>query len=73
VFGSSSYTGTGFMGYMIARCYFQLAHGAAVVTDIGAQRIVSVYLALVVQTGSGNRNGYSSAVSSVSGPENLGN
>ena len=72
-FVSSSYAGTGFNGYMIAKCYFLLAHGAAVVTDVGAQRIVSVYLALVVPTGSNNRNGYTSANNSGIGPEALGN
>ncbi|HMD71475.1 MAG TPA: hypothetical protein VKF41_09030, partial [Bryobacteraceae bacterium] len=65
---SSTYTGSGFNGYMIAKCYFLLAHGAAVITDYGAQKIVSVYLALVVPTGSGNRNGYSNTA-----PEALSN
>ena len=69
-----TYAGQNFTGYMIARCYFQLAHGFAVVTDYGAQKILSVYLALVVPTGSGNRNGYSGASSSSpNGPEALGN
>jgi hypothetical protein len=70
IFGASAttYAGQNFQGYMIAQCYFQLAHGAAVITDYGAQKIVSVYLALVVPTGAGNRNGYSAT-----NPETLGN
>jgi len=64
----------GFSGYMIAVCNFQLAHGTAIVTDVGAQKILSAYLALVLPTGVGNRNGYSSASSaSPNGPETLGN
>jgi hypothetical protein len=42
--------GTNFSGYMIAVCNFQLAHGVAVITDIGAQRILATYLALVLGT-----------------------
>jgi hypothetical protein len=60
--------GANFTGYMIAVCNFQLAHGFAVVTDYGAQKILSVYLALVVPTGVNNRNGYSSTA-----PEALNN
>jgi hypothetical protein len=67
----STYAGPNFTGYLIAQCYFQLAHGSAVITDYGAQKIVSVYLALVVPTGQGNRNGYGSACPSC--PETLGN
>jgi hypothetical protein len=47
----SSATGlasSGFNGYMIAVCNFQLAHGAAVIQDVGAQRIMTTYLALVI-------------------------
>jgi hypothetical protein len=47
--------GPGFSGYMIAVCNFQLAHGVAIVQDIGAQKILATYLALVVQTGVGKR------------------
>jgi len=64
----ATYAGPNFTGYMIAQCYFQLAHGFAVVTDYGAQKILSVYLALVVTTGSGKRNSYSST-----NPEALNN
>ncbi len=64
----STYAGPNFTGYMIAQCYFQLAHGSAVITDYGAQKIVSVYLALVVTTGPGKRNNYPATA-----PESLGN
>lgn len=52
----TTFAGANFSGYMIAVCNFQLAHGTAVIQDIGAQRILSTYLALVVPTGTGNRN-----------------
>jgi hypothetical protein len=65
---ATGYAGPNFTGYMIAQCYFQLAHGTAVVTDYGAQKIVSVYLALVVGTGTAARDTFS-----VSNPETLGN
>jgi len=45
-----AFAGTNFSGYMIAVCNFQLAHGVAIITDIGAQRILSNYLALVLGT-----------------------
>lgn len=38
----------GFMGYIIATCNFQYAHGYAFVSDIGAQRVAEGYLALVM-------------------------
>jgi hypothetical protein len=46
----------GFQGYMIAVCNFQLAHGFAFISDIGARNLAMGYLALVVPTGTGNRN-----------------
>ena len=64
----ATYAGTNFTGYMIAQCYFQLAHGFAVVTDYGAQKILSVYLALVVTTGPNARNSYTATA-----PEALNN
>jgi hypothetical protein len=56
--GSSAATanaGPAFTGYMIAVCNFQLAHGVAIVQDIGAQRIITTVMALVVPTGIGKR------------------
>jgi hypothetical protein len=46
-----------FEGYMIAVCQFQLAHGYAFVTDLGAQKLAEGYLALIVSTGTGKRDG----------------
>ena len=43
-------TGSAFTGYMFAVCNFQLAHGYAAITDIGARGVLSSYLALVVGT-----------------------
>ena len=60
--------GQGFNGYMIATCNFQLAHGAAIITDLGVQHILSAYLALVVPTGTASRNILSNGT-----PENLNN
>jgi len=45
-----------FNGYMIAVCNFQLAHGFAFVSDIGARNLAMGYLALVLPTVTGNRN-----------------
>jgi hypothetical protein len=64
----TSFAGQGFSGYMIAVCNFQLAHGTAIVQDIGAQKILSAYLALVVNTGTGARNSFTNTA-----PENLNN
>jgi len=36
-----------FQGYMIAICNFQLAHGYAFVSDLGAQKLAHGYLALI--------------------------
>jgi hypothetical protein len=52
----ASTSAAGFQGYMIAVCNFQLAHGFAFISDIGARNLAMGYLALVVQTGTGNRN-----------------
>jgi len=60
----TSFAGQGFSGYMIAVCNFQLAHGVAIVQDIGAQKILATYLALVVTT---NTNARTTV------PENLNN
>jgi len=50
----------GFDGYMIANCNFQLAHGFAFVSDIGARNLAMGYLPLIL-----TRSGTS--------PENLNN
>jgi len=70
----TSFAGQNFSGYMIAVCNFELAHGTAVVQDIGAQHVLSTYLALILPTGINARNGYGSGapVSSTS-PEQLNN
>jgi hypothetical protein len=38
----------GFQGYIIATCNFQLAHGFAFISDLGAQKLALGYLALVL-------------------------
>lgn len=47
----------GFRGYVIAVCNFQLAHGYALFSDTGIRNWATGYLALVVTTGTGSRNG----------------
>ena len=47
---------TGFTGYIIAVCNFQLAHGYALFSDTGIRNWATGYLALVIPTGTGNRN-----------------
>ncbi len=44
-----------FQGYMIAVCNFQLAHGYAFVSDLGAQRLAHGYLALILTNGISKR------------------
>jgi hypothetical protein len=46
----------GFRGYVIAVCNFQLAHGYALFSDTGIRNWATGYLALVIPTGTGNRN-----------------
>jgi len=46
----------GFEGYVIAVCNFQLAHGFAFVSDVGARNLAMGYLALIVNNGSIVRN-----------------
>lgn len=46
----------GFQGYMIAVCNFQLAHGFAFISDIGARNLAMGYLALVLPGGNAKRN-----------------
>jgi hypothetical protein len=38
-----------FQGYMISVCNFQLAHGYAFISDLGAQKLAHGYLALILQ------------------------
>jgi hypothetical protein len=52
----ASTSATGFQGYMIAVCQFQLAHGFAFISDLGARNLAMGYLALILPTGTGNRN-----------------
>ena len=51
----ASTTAAGFQGYMIAVCNFQLAHGFAFISDLGARNLAMGYLALIVPTGTGSR------------------
>jgi hypothetical protein len=44
----------GFEGYAIAVCQFQLAHGYAFISDLGAQKLAHGYLALILP-GTGSR------------------
>jgi hypothetical protein len=52
----ASTSAAGFQGYMIAVCQFQLAHGFAFISDIGARNLAMGYLALVLPDGTGARN-----------------
>jgi hypothetical protein len=45
-----------FQGYVIALCQFQLAHGYAFISDLGAQKLAHGYLALILSTGTGARS-----------------
>jgi hypothetical protein len=38
----------GFEGYVIAQCDFQMAHGYAFISDLGASRVAQGYLALIL-------------------------
>ncbi len=51
----ASTTAAGFQGYMIAVCNFQLAHGFAFISDLGARNLAMGYLALVLPNGTGAR------------------
>lgn len=64
----------GFRGYVIAVCNFQLAHGYALFSDTGIRNWATGYLALVVPTGTGSRNGLSvSSNKNTDGVEGLPN
>ncbi len=51
----ASTSAAGFQGYMIAVCNFQLAHGFAFISDLGARNLAMGYLALVLPNGTGSR------------------
>jgi hypothetical protein len=53
----ASTAAAGFQGYMIAVCNFQLAHGFAFISDVGAKNLAMGYLATVVSTGTAKRSG----------------
>jgi hypothetical protein len=58
----ASTAAAGFQGYMIAVCNFQLAHGFAFVSDIGARNLAMGYLALILPDGTGSRNNRTEAL-----------
>jgi hypothetical protein len=58
----ASTAASGFQGYMIAVCNFQLAHGFAFVSDIGARNLAMGYLALILPDGTGSRNNRTEAL-----------
>jgi hypothetical protein len=62
-----------FRGYVIAVCNFQLAHGYALFSDTGIRNWATGYLALVIPTGTGNRNSGQLVYSPVTPVEGLGN
>ncbi len=51
----ASTAAAGFQGYMIAVCNFQLAHGFAFISDLGARNLAMGYLALILPNGTGSR------------------
>jgi len=53
----ASTSAAGFQGYMIAVCNFQLAHGFAFISDLGARNLAMGYLALVLPNGTAARTG----------------
>jgi len=63
---TASTVAPGFQGYIIAVCNFQLAHGFAFVSDVGARNLAMGYLALIINNGSLSRSNAPSA-------ENLNN
>jgi len=58
----ASTSAPGFQGYVIAVCQFQLAHGFAFVSDIGARNLAMGYLALILPDGTGSRNNRTEAL-----------
>jgi len=52
----------GFQGYMIAQCSFQMAHGFAFISDVGANRVSEAYQALVLDSSMGSRTIFFSEV-----------
>jgi hypothetical protein len=58
----TSSAAAGFNGYVIAVCNFQLAHGFAFISDLGARNLAMGYLALVLPDGTGSRNNRTEAL-----------
>jgi hypothetical protein len=58
----TSTAAAGFNGYVIAVCNFQLAHGFAFISDIGARNLAMGYLALVLPDGTAARNNRTEAL-----------
>jgi hypothetical protein len=58
----TSTAAAGFNGYVIAVCNFQLAHGFAFISDLGARNLAMGYLALVLPDGTGSRNNRTEAL-----------
>jgi len=50
--GVPALASAGFTGYLIGVCNFQLAHGYAFISDLGARNLAHGYLALVIPGGS---------------------
>ena len=46
--GGTIANAAGFQGYVIASCEFQMAHGYAFISDLGATKLAQGYLALVM-------------------------
>jgi len=46
-----------FQGYVIAQCQFQMAHGFAFVSDVGARNLAMGYLALIIPDQTNNKRG----------------
>ncbi len=53
----ASVAAPGFQGYMIAVCNFQMAHGFAFISDLGARNLAMGYLAEIIPTGTAKRPG----------------
>jgi large repetitive protein len=51
----ASVAAPGFQGYMIAVCNFQMAHGFAFISDLGARNLAMGYLAEIIPSGTAKR------------------
>lgn len=63
--GAAPLSRTGFQGYIIAQCNFQLAHGYAFISDLGAKTLAHGYLALVITTSPGTSRAVGNATESL--------